>query len=189
MTVGTAELLAALRSEGERKAGLIREQADADAARLRAEAEAGLCRLREEARREQERAGAAAGAAILAQAEREARLLRLAAQERLAERLHGVARRLTCRLRGDDYPAVFARLAAELPPVPWEEVRVNPADAELAATLFPGARIAPDDAICGGLVASAEGGRMEVINTLETRLERGWPELLPTLLEEVEHHA
>ena len=189
MTVGTAELLAALRSEGERETALIREQAEAEAARLRAEAEAGLCRLREESRQEQASAGAAAGAAILAQAEREARLLRLAAQERLAERLHGLARRLTCRLRDDDYPAVFARLAAELPPVAWEEVRVNPADAELTRPFFPGAQVVADNGICGGLAARAAGGRIEVVNTLETRLERGWPELLPLLLREFEHHA
>lgn len=187
--MGAAELLAALRSEGERKAGLIRKQVEAEADRLRAEAEAGLCRLREEARREQERAGAAAGAALLAQAQREARLLRLAAQERLAERLHALARRLLDSLRDADYPTVFARLAGELPPAPWEEVRVNPADADLATPLFPGARIVADAAICGGLAARAAGGRMEVVNTLETRLERGWPELLPTLLEEIEHHA
>lgn len=187
--MGAAELLAALRSEGERKAGLIREQADAEAARLRTEAEAGLCRLREEARQEQAKAIAAANSAILAGAEREGRRLRLAAQERLAERLFELARRLLPRLRSGDYPATFARLAAELPPAAWEEVRVNPADADLAAALFPGARVVTDAAIHGGLETLAAGGRVQVVNTLEKRLERGWPELLPALLEEIQTRA
>jgi V/A-type H+-transporting ATPase subunit E len=34
--------------------------------------------------------------------------------------------------------------------------------------------------------ALADEGRIRVINTLEKRLERGWPELLPVLIEETE---
>jgi len=81
---------------------------------------------------------------------------------------------------------VFSRLAAELPPIAWETLRVNPADAEVATRLFPRARIVPDSAICGGMEALAEEGRIRVINTLEKRLERVWPELLPALIEETE---
>ena len=100
-----------------------------------------------------------------------------------------LALRLLPRLRERDYPRIFSRLAAELPPIEWETVRVNPADAEIAGYLFPRARIVPDTAICGGMEALAEGGRIQVINTLEKRLERGWPELLPVLIEEVGNSA
>lgn len=63
-------------------------------------------------------------------------------------------------------------------------MRVNPADGERAAVLFPGARIETDPAISGGMEAITEGGRMRVVNTLEKRLARGWPDILPHLLAE-----
>lgn len=81
---------------------------------------------------------------------------------------------------------MFNRLAAELPPAAWETVRVNPTDGELAGHLFPTALIEPDPAISGGMEALAEEGRIRVVNTLEKRLERGWPELFPDLLGEAE---
>lgn len=183
--MGFEELLASLRSEGEKKTGLIRQKAEAEAARLKDEAAARLARLREELRQEQARVIAAEESTILAEAERMARQIRLAEVEKLAERLYALALRLLPRLREGDYPRIFSRLAAELPPIEWETVRVNPADAEIAGYLFPQARIVPDTAVCGGMEAAAEGGRIQVINTLGKRLERGWPELLPVIIEEV----
>ncbi len=187
--MGYEELLAALRAEGERKAGAIREKAAAEAGRLRDEAGAERALLEEKCRQEQARQIAAQESAILAEAEREARRMRLAAEEKLAERLSILARRLLPRLRNGGYPAVFTRLAGELPPDTWEEVRVNPTDAELAVALFPVARIMPDIAICGGLEVRADGGRVQIVNTLEKRLERGWPELLPLVIGEIEYDA
>ncbi len=187
--MGYEELLAALRAEGERKAAMIREKTAAEAARLRAKAADGLVLLKEKYRQELAREIAAQDSAIIAEAEREARRIQLAAEEKLAERLFELARRLLPRLRNGGYPAVFARLAAELPPDAWEEVRVNPADAELAAALFPAARIVTDAVICGGLEGLADGGRVQIVNTLEKRLERGWPELLPLLLGEIVNSA
>ena len=187
--MGSEELLAALRSEGDKKAGLIRKEAEAEAARLKDEAAASRARLREEFQQEQARSIAAAEGDILAEAERTARRIRLAEAGKLAERLYDLALRLLPRFRGEDYPRIFSRLAAELPPVDWETIRVNPADAETAGYLHPRARIVPDTAISGGMEALAEGGRIEVVNTLEKRLERGWPELLPGLLEEIENSA
>lgn len=182
--MGTAELLAALRSEGKRKEEAIRRRAGEEAARLREEAALGLARLREMHLQEQERLIAAQERAILAEAERAARRVRLVAEEEMASRFHDLARRLLPRLRDGDYPAAFARLAAELPPLAWETVRVNPADGKRAAVLFPGARIETDPAISGGMEAITEGGRMRVVNTLEKRLARGWPDILPHLLAE-----
>lgn len=137
--MGTAELLAALRSEGKRKEEAIRRRAGEEAARLREEAALGLARLREMHLQEQERLIAAQERAILAEAERAARRVRLVAEEEMASRFHDLARRLLPRLRDGDYPAAFARLAAELPPLAWETVRVNPADGERAVVHFPGA--------------------------------------------------
>ena len=182
--MGSEELLAALRGEGEKMAGVIRQEADAEAARLKDEAADRLARLREQFEQEQARAISAENSAILAEAERTARRTQLAGDERLAERLYNLALRLLPLLRDKDYTGIFDRLAAELPPLEWETVLVNPADAEIAGHLFPGADIVSESAICGGMEAVAEGGRIKVINTLKKRLERGWPELLPLLIEE-----
>lgn len=182
--MGSEELLAALRSEAEEKTRIIKLDADAEAARLKDEAAARLARLGVTFQQEQARTIAAENSAILAEAGRTARRTRLAAAEKLAERLYKLAHGLLPRLRGQDYPRVFNRLAAELPPLQWEALRVNPMDAELAAHLFPTAEIVPDTAISGGMEALADGGRIRIINTLEKRLERGWPELLPVLIEE-----
>lgn len=184
--MGSEELLAALRSEAEEKSRIIRQEGVAEAARLKDDAAVRLARLREKFQQEQVRTIAAENGAILAEAERTARRTRLAAAENLAEKLYDLAHGLLPRLREKDYPGIFSRLAAELPLIEWETLRVNPADAEIAARLFPKARIVPDTAICGGMEALAEEGRIRIINTLEKRLERAWPELLPVLIEETE---
>lgn len=187
--MGTGELLAALRSEGERKTGVIREEAEAEADRLRSEAAARLALLKEKCAQEQAAAIEAEEGTIIAEAGRTARQIRLAAAERLAERLLELARTLLPQLRNGEYPALFAHLAAELPPGEWETVRVNPADEALAAAIFSRARIVLDTAISGGMETLTADGEMQVVNTLEKRLERGWPELLPLLLKEVENCA
>ena len=187
--MATEELLDALRSDGEKQAAAIRREAEAAATRLREEAAARRAGRREEWRQAEARAAAVAASVILAEAEREARKIRLAALAKLAERLQDLARRLLPRLRDAGYPALFARLAAELPPAEGETVRVNPADAALAAAAFPAARVVPDPAIAGGLELLAEEGRIQLSNTLEKRLERAWPALLPDLLAELENHA
>jgi V/A-type H+-transporting ATPase subunit E len=167
----------------------IREEAEAAAARLKEEASARLAQLSGEHAREQERAIEAEERAALAEAERSARRIRLAATQRLVGRLFELALTLLPGLRNAAYPELFARLAGALPPREWETLRVNPADLERAQALFALARIEPDPAISGGLEAWAQGGELQVVDTLEKRLERGWPELLPLLLGEVENGA
>ena len=122
---------------------------------------------------------------ILAEAERQAALIKLEAEQALAGRLYTLAHGTLARLRDDHYAELFAALVAELLPCRWETVRVNPADSELAQASFPGAAIETDDGITGGMEVSAEGGRVRVDNTLDKRLERAWPELLPRLLNAV----
>lgn len=187
--MGSEELLAALRHEGEKKVALIREEAEAAAARLRSEAAARLAQLREESAQKQAGAVRAEQRAAAVEAGHAARDILLAAEQRLAQRLFTLALTLLPRIRDAEYPAFFARLAGELPSREWETLQVNPADLELAAILFARARTVPDPAISGGMDALAQGGRLRVINTLEKRLERGWTELLPLILEEVEKSA
>lgn len=187
--MGSLELLAALRGEGEKRAGAIREEAEVEAARLKHEAAARLKLAREEHARQQALAIEAQESAVLAEAGRAARRIRLAGEQRLAERLFKLALTLLPRLRDGEDPESFVRLASELPPCAWETLRVNPGDLAKAQALFGRARIEPDPAISGGLEAWAKGGELQVVNTLEKRLERGWPELLPLLLKEVADSA
>lgn len=183
--MGATELIEALRSEGEKKALEIRRETEAEIGRVRAEAAVSLGRLREEYAREQAAASALAERAILAEAERKERLTRLAAENMLAERLHELARSTLPLLRNQDYDRTFSLLAAELPASAWETVRVNPADTERASGLFAAATIVADSSISGGMESAADGGRLRIVNTLEKRLERGWPELLPALFSEI----
>jgi V/A-type H+/Na+-transporting ATPase subunit E len=187
--VGTEELLAALRNEGEKKAGVLREEAESAAARLRGEAVERLALLRENCARERAAATAAEQRAAGSEAARAARGIRLEGAQKMAQRLQTLARALLPRLRDAQYPELFARLAGELPPREWVTLRVNPADLDRARVLFPGAQLVPDGTISGGLEACARGGELVVVNTLEKRLERGWPELLPVLFKEVENSA
>ncbi len=183
--MGSQELIEALRLEGEEKAGAIRREAEAEAERIRDRAEDRRARLREEYAKRQVAAAAGIYRDILAEAENKGRLIRLAAESTLAERLYGLARHSLGVLGGDDHEALFAALAEELPRGTWERVRVNPADEEVAGRLFPAAETVTDSAITGGMEVMGEGMRLHVINTLEKRLERGWPEILPALFKEV----
>jgi V/A-type H+-transporting ATPase subunit E len=66
---------------------------------------------------------------------------------------------------------------------------VSPQDLALARLHFPGAEIQGDPAIGGGFAATGDGGSYQVVNTLERRLERVWPLVLPLLLREAEEEA
>ena len=121
----------------------------------------------------------------MAGAEREARLVRLRAEHALVGRLDRVARCCLDTLRGEGYAALFNCLAAEVSGEVWATVRVNPKDADLAADCFPGSGIEPDPSISGGLVAISGDGGLSVNNSLEIRLERAWPDLLPLIAAEL----
>jgi vacuolar-type H+-ATPase subunit E/Vma4 len=45
--------------------------------------------------------------------------------------------------------------------------------------------VVADPAITGGLVAVTADGSLTVVNTLDSRLERCWPDLLPHLIAEL----
>ena len=84
---------------------------------------------------------------------------------------------------------VFSRLVAELPPLSWEKVYVNPSDLALARDLFPDAEVVADGDISGGLEALAENGSIRVINTMEKRLERAWLTILPAIVQDIREMA
>jgi V/A-type H+-transporting ATPase subunit E len=183
--MGYPELAEALRKEGEEQVAVIRRDAEAEEERIRGEAAAKAGKLREEYARRRTAACSEETATVLAEAANRERLVRLAAENSLADRLYGLARESLPRMREEGYEELFAALAAELPPREWESVRVNPADDGLARRLFPAAEIVADGALTGGMTVTGTGGGVTVVNTLEKRLERGWPELVPELVRAV----
>lgn len=180
--MGHRELLIALRRKGEEQARSLRAECSRNEVELRAAAAERLLLLKGEAGERRAAECAELRRRILAEAGHEASLVRQRAEHDLAMRLERLARECLPRLRDGGYPALLARLAAELPAGEWGEVRVNPGDRELAAPLFPGARITPVPDICGGFEAISGDGRLTVVNTLESRLEKGWADLLPPLI-------
>jgi vacuolar-type H+-ATPase subunit E/Vma4 len=89
------------------------------------------------------------------------------------------------QMRMDNPELLFRALISELPPDAWSSVRVNPDFVSLAARCFPDAEIIPDASLSGGFKVTSADGSLTVDNTLSTRLERLWPELLPEILAEL----
>lgn len=182
--MGYEKLIEALRQEGAEKIAAIRREAEEQGEVVKREAAEKTAALGEEFARRQEEECAAIRREVLAEAVRETRQERLAAEHALAVRLLELARQALPDLR-NQHPELFSGLAGELPPAEWEKVKVNLADEEAARRLFPDARVEPDEAVAGGVEAVAAGGKLRVANTLEKRLERGWPELLPRILADI----
>jgi vacuolar-type H+-ATPase subunit E/Vma4 len=143
---------------------------------------------------EQQRAREAEAAATLARrmqrdatvaARRRAREIRAQTALALAHRLYRLATAELPNLRDARGPELFQALVGELPRRDWQRVRVRPADREAASAQFPAAEVVCDPAICGGLEVEADAGRIRVSNTLETRLESAWPDLLPGLVNDL----
>jgi len=171
----------------------LQQEAAEDTATLwsRARAEADKLRLEAARKIDAERLAAAQQVAAAAKrmeqaataaVDREARDIRMSAGIELAERLHGLARAELPNARAQNPEKLFRALAAELPALEWQKVRVNPADETFARQLLPQAQVECDTRISGGMETEAEGGRIRVNNTLEARLETAWPELLSGLM-------
>ncbi len=180
--MGYRELTAELYREAEEKIAEFRRQAAEKVSRAREEAGAEMERLRKESARRQAAAEEEATRDILSGAERQVLEARLAGMRELSGRLHDMALSRLTSLRKHRYEELFAALVQELPDFPWQTVKVNAADVELARRHFPEAEITAGADISGGMEVFAEKGSICVVNTLEKRLERGWPDLLPDLI-------
>lgn len=175
------QLLAALEREGERLLAVRRAAADAELSQLRLEHEADLAGRRAAAEQHWQVEADALQRQRAAQAARLARQQRLEAESRLAGRLRTLAAELLPELACAS-ATCLTRLAAELPRLAWQEVRVHPRDRDAAQRLFPEAGIVEDATLCGGLAVTTPAGRIHIDNTLEKRLERLWDDLLPLLV-------
>ena len=184
-------LIEELRRKSNEDAEAVWQTARADAEKRRAAAAEALEEQRKKNAQELAAKAAEFERAATLEADATARGIRATAKNALAERLHQVAIGSLSHFKDRDYPALFASLTAELPERPWERVIVNPADEKLAKQHFPQSAIASDSAITGGFNVECESGRVRISNTLESRLETAWPEILPELikavLEEISH--
>jgi vacuolar-type H+-ATPase subunit E/Vma4 len=184
--MGCKELIEALHRTGDEKLRALRQEAEAEAERIRADSASRIGQLRLDEERRTASEAAEHAARVLADARAESKRVRLQSEHELAERLHGLAKALLPSLRNEGYSGVFASFVHELPALNWAEVRVNPKDISLARESFPGAEIVSDSGISGGFVALSEGGDVQVVNTLEQRLETLWPEMLTEIMREAE---
>ncbi len=180
--MGYRELTEELRREAEENIGEFRRQAEDEASRAREEALAEVELMRGESARKQASAVEEAVREVLADAERKVLEMRLGGMRDLSGRLYDMAVSLLAGLRALRYEKLFAALLRELPDFEWGRVKVNPADLDMAQGHFPEAEISADGDICGGIEVFSEDGCICIANTLEKRLERGWPELLPDLV-------
>lgn len=180
------DLIAALHAQGTEKADQMRRQAEEEEARLAVEAKERLDTLEEEEKlaklAEEERLRAA----TVVRTRLEARRLLAAARCHLAERLTALAQDCLSTLRDRQYETTFARLIDEIPSENWSQVRLHPDDAALARKFLPTTPMVEDETIVGGFELTSADGLLRIANTLNKRLEKIWPSLLPKIVEQAE---
>jgi len=182
--VNCEELIGSLWQEAEKKIAAILRDTGEEETRIVEDALLRIRRLREES---QELCSSVSGKRteeILSEAEKKARLVTIAEDARLSERLYRISQASLRELRKRDYQGSFRNMASELPPLDWKTVRVNPEDAGIAREYFPEAGIITDDSISGGMDVMTEDAKIRVINTLEKRLQRAWGDILPHIMKE-----
>ena len=183
--MGRRELLDVLEREGRETMAAITGREAVEKERLRVDAEQRRAVMRLEYQRLSEQQCSDLQRRIMSKALREAALIRLRAEHSLSLRLYEHALISVMQMRSDDPEALFRGLVAELPPDEWLTVQVNPDIASLAARCFPEAEIVIDTTLSGGFKVTTPDGSLTIDNTLKTRLERLWPELLPQLMVEL----
>ncbi len=178
------ELIDSLKRAADERVRQLWSDAEAEAAKMRADSGSRLQVLREETAKKQAAASTDQLSRSVSEAKNRARTLRLSAEKELSARFYKVAKSLLLSLRARTSEATFKALADELPPGPWQTVRVHPADVVIAKKCFPGAEITADERISGGMEVSAKNGSIIVVNTFEKRLERAWGDLQPELIKD-----
>lgn len=171
-----------LRAVGEEKIRAVRLQAEAEVLAFREEKEAALAEERKRCQLQGQQSLMEHGRSVMAEAEEQAWLRQSETETQLADRLYELAQKELPWLREQCGSSLLETCARDLPRTEWRKLRVHASQVDLARKLFPKAEIEGDDTISGGLVAESADGRIMVINTLEKRLERSWPRILPDFL-------
>ena len=178
-------LVADLREKSEERVRQNWQVAEEKVDEIRLQKSKELERRTAEVQRSLESEAELVAAPILHDAQRKAMTIEDDAMQDLSRRLYLLAVDMLGKVRQKDYEVFFADMVSELPSIDWEQVRVNPADTELAKSMFSGAEIEADGSIKGGFEASADGGKYRVVNLLEKRLEKRWFMTLPRMIQEI----
>ncbi len=178
-------LIEDLRRKGDEKRRAIWQEAEASVEKFRAEVAKSIEQKTLHYQHEEAEACEMLSKALLTDAVKEARRIETEAEAKLADRLYELARQALAGFRNKNYEELFTALAKELPPKEWESVTVNPIDEGLAHQLFPQAEIVINGRIIAGLEATADKGGIQVVNTLEKRLERAWLTILPRIYSQI----
>lgn len=171
-----------LRAVGEEKIRAIRLQAENEVLAFHKEKEASLAEERKRCQLQGQQLLMEFGRGLMVDAEEDAWLRQSEAERQLADRLYELAQKELPWLREQCGSRLLETCAKELPRTKWRKLRVHVSQVDLARKLFPEAKIEGDDTISGGLVAESADGKIMVINTLEKRLERSWPRILPEFI-------
>ncbi|HXX56712.1 MAG TPA: V-type ATP synthase subunit E [Thermodesulfovibrionales bacterium] len=180
--MGYQELIDSLHKEGEEKARSILNEAEVEAANIRQDASKKTGEMEQHYTRDLAAAVKEETEAILSEAGKKARMVLLAAEKELSDRLYKIAMKSLPLLREKRYPDLFVALYKELPQHQWRAVRVHPEDKGLAETCLPDAEVISDNSISGGLDVMTADERIRVTNTFDKRLACLWIEMLPGLM-------
>jgi len=183
--MGSRELIESLRRAGEESIRLLRKDAEQEAEAMQASLSKQIEELSKHYADELAAAENEESRRAIVEAGSRMRAIRLAAEKTLSDRLFSITQASITQLRHDGYPAIFEKLARELPALPWKFVRVHPADIDIARKHLSDAEIVPVETIAGGMDASNADGTIRVNNTFEKRLELAWVDLLPLLIRDV----
>ena len=179
--MGERELQEALRARAHKRIDAAWQAAEAAVAARRAAIEDQRQALCATMQRQLAGTAAAERRRLLAETERALRRQRLTALQALEGRLQALAGPLLAGLGDSRRHRTWAALAGELPAAEWQRVRVHPEDLDRARRAFPGAEVAVDATLAGGLVAETGDGRIVLDNSLAGRLAQAWPALLTPL--------
>lgn len=183
--MGHEELLADIQKKGDEQVRGIWQKAEHEVYELRTQAAQKIDEEKSSLRQKETSACDEERLSVLISADKNANQLLINAEQQLAEKLYALAQTSLQILRDRDNETVFTALADELPDCAWDEVVVHPDDRKQAETMFTKTKITTDVSISGGLQAIGNHGTILINNTLEKRLERAWPVLLPHLINHV----
>lgn len=183
--MGHEELLVDLQKKGDEQVREIWQKAEAEVNESKAHASQKLEEENNSLKHKEASACDEERMSVLINASKNANQILINAEQQLAERLYALAQKAVNMLRDQEYASVFTALAGELPDCLWDEIIVHPDDRKQAETVFKKTGITMDKNISGGLKAIGNHKTFFINNTLEKRLERAWPVLLPQLIKQV----
>jgi len=103
----------------------------------------------------------------------------------ISQKCKEYAEKLTEEIWKESAENFFKRHKDEINNEGFKTVYVNTADKKLAEKCFPHANIVPTETITGGFIAENKDGTFLIDNTIKSRFEKIWPEILPEIMGKV----